>query len=437
LSGQRSRSFLTARAARRPRSRSWRGFVTTVSLTSIVLAMLGTATTPVASAGAAPTTIYVANAGDPSTVTVIDGATDVVERSIPIRNYTAVGIAVAPEGKEAYAIATGSDELGSPGRLVPISTATNTAAAAINVGTDPQSIAFNPNGRFAYVVNGFDAATTAPNAPGTITPVNLAEGSAGHPIKVGTNPGEMAISPDGRIAYVADSNALTGTPTTITPVNLSTNTPEAPIHVGALDIAFTLNGQSALALTSSGVVPIATATNRPGRLIAMSVPQAIVLAPDGQTAWVLTTPDPAALTGLDTVDLTAINTATFAIGKVVALPGMPATGQFFLAITPNGAHIYGLGQGSGKSASTLVAIDASTDVASRAIKVGVDDTALAVSPDSRFVYVLTPGSDFRGAPIASQPKKTAGSVIPISAANEKIGAPIRAGLLGTAMSVAP
>jgi YVTN family beta-propeller protein len=431
---------VTTAAMLAPRSRSRahasRAFLASALPLSIVLALLGFSPAPVASAAKAVTTIYVANAGNPSTVTVVDGSTDAVKRSIPIGTYIAVGVGVAPDGKEAYAIATGSDEQGSPGRLVAINAATNVAGKAINVGTDPQSIAFNPDGKFAYVVNGFDAATTPANAPGTITPVNLAEGSAGKPIKVGTNPGEMAISPNGRIAYVADSNALTGTPTVVTPVNLSTNTPETAIHVAARAIAVTLNGQTALALTSNGVVPIATATNRPGRAIGLGgLPQAIVLAPDGQTAWVLTTPGPGL--DLETVELTAINTATFAVGKVVALQGIPETGEFFLAITPNGAHIYVLGQGSGKSASTLVAIAASNDLASRAIKVGVDDTALAVSPDSEFVYVLTPGSDYQGAPIASQPKKTTGSVTRISTVNERVGAPIRAGLLASAMAIAP
>lgn len=400
--------------------------------------MLGASPTQLAGAAVAPTTIYVANSGDPSTVTVVDGAKDAVEKSIPTGHYTAVGVGVAPSGKEAYAMATGSDELGSPGELVPIDTVTNVAAAAINVGTDPQSVVFNPNGRFAYVVNGFDAATTSPTASGTITPVNLVEGSAGKPIKVGTNPADMAISPNGRIAYVADSNALTGDPTTITPVNLSTDTPGTPIHVAARAIAVTLNDQTALALTSNGVVPIATATNRPGKTIALAgVPVAIVLAPDGQTAWVLTAPGAGLGADLETVEITAINTATFAIGKVVTLPGMPGGGEFFVAITPNGAHIYVLGQGSGKSASTLVAIAASNDAASKAIKVGTDDTALAVSPDSKFVYVLSPGSDYQGAPIASQPKKTPGSVIPISTATERIGAPITVGLLASAMALTP
>jgi DNA-binding beta-propeller fold protein YncE len=404
-----------------------------------MLVMLGIAPAALANAAVAPTRIYVANAGDPSTVTVLNGATNLVEKSIPIRNDIAVGVGVAPDGKEAYAIAVGSDEMGSPGRLVPINTSTNVAGAAINVGTDPQSIAFNPNGKFAYVVDGFDAATTPANAPGTITPVNLAEGVAGRPIKVGTNPGSIAITPDGRTAYVADSNSITGNPTTITPINLSTNTPERTVHVAARAIAVTLNGQTAFALTSTGVVPIATATNIPGRLIGLGggVPQAIALAPDGQTAWVLTAPDPGVASDLERVQLTAINTATYAIGKVVTLPGMPESGEFFVAITPNGAWIYALGQGSGKTASILVAVAASNDVASKSLKVGEDAAALAVSTNSKFVYVLTPGSEYQGPPIASQPKQTPGSVIPISTASGRVGTPIKAGFLASAMAVAP
>ncbi len=72
-----------------------------------------------ASATSVPT-IYVANAGNPSSVVAIDSATGTVEKSIPILNRTAVSVGVAPNGKEAYAVVVGSDEVGSPGVLVPI-----------------------------------------------------------------------------------------------------------------------------------------------------------------------------------------------------------------------------------------------------------------------------------------------------------------------------
>jgi DNA-binding beta-propeller fold protein YncE len=413
-----------------------RHFQSLVPVFAILVMLIGIAPRTIADAVVAPTMIYVANAGDPSTVTVLDASSDAVEKSIPIRNSTAVGVGIAPNAKEVYVIAVGSDEQGSPGRLVPVNTTTNVAGKAINVGTDPQSVSFNPNGKFAYVVDGFDAATTPASAPGTITPVNLAEGAAGQPIKVGTNPGSFAISPDGRIAYVADSNPITGNPTMITPVNLATNSPEKAIHVGARAIAVTLNSQTALALTSTGLVPIPLATNRPERTVVLGgVPQVMALAPDGQTAWVLTTPDPGLAPASRKVELTAVNTATFAVGKVVTLPGMPDRDEYFLAITPNGAHLFVLGQGSGKVASTLVAVAASTDAASRPIKVGVDDGAIVANPNSRSVYVLDPGSDYQGAPIAPQPKQTPGSVFPVSTADDKVGVPIKAGLLASAMVI--
>jgi DNA-binding beta-propeller fold protein YncE len=390
-----------------------------------------------ATAGPVPT-IYVANAGNPSTVTSIDSATNSVEKSIAIHGGIAVSVAVTPNGTRAYALVVGNDEVGSPGVLVPISTATNITGKEISVGANPYTFGFNPNGRYAYVVDGFDAATTAPNEPGAVTPVNLADEAAGRPIKVGTNPGSIAITPNGRTAYVTDSNAINGDPTTITPINLATDTPEKAIHVAAQGIAITLNGVTAYAFDQDAVIPIATATNLPGRAIALGgIAQVIALAPDGQTAWVLTTPAPGLVAGSSKVDLTSINTATNQIGKVVPLTGMPTKGQFFVVITPNGAHIYVLGQGAGKTASTLVDLDASTGRAGRPIKVGTDDTALAANPDDKFVYVLTPGSDYQGPPIASQPKKAPGSVIPVATATDTVGNPIKVGLLASALAVTP
>jgi DNA-binding beta-propeller fold protein YncE len=167
------------------------------------------------------------------------------------------------------------------------------------------------------------------------------------------------------------------------------------------------------------------------------VPEAIALAPDGQTAWVLATPDPGAGPGSNKPTLTAINTATYAFGKVITLPGLPTTGQFFIAITPNGAHIYVLGQGSGKSASTLVAVTAATDVAGSPVRVGTDDSALAVNPDNKLVYVLSPGSDHQGPPTSSQPKRTLGTIIPIATATNRAAHPVKVGLLPNALAITP
>jgi DNA-binding beta-propeller fold protein YncE len=144
---------------------------------------------------------------------------------------------------------------------------------------------------------------------------------------------------------------------------------------------------------------------------------------------VLAAPDPGLEPGSNKMTLSAINTATDEIGKVVPLTGLPVTGQFAVAITSNGAYIYVLGQGSGKTASTVVAVAAATDVARKPIQVGIDDAGLAVTPNSKLVYVLSPGRGYEGPPISPQPKNAPGTVIPIHTATNKVGNPKRSAFL--------
>jgi hyaluronoglucosaminidase len=62
----------------------------------------------------------------------------------------------------------------------------NTAAKPIKVGTGPESIAFTPDGRTAYVVSlGAD----------TVTPISTATNTPGTPIRVGVHPYAIAITP--------------------------------------------------------------------------------------------------------------------------------------------------------------------------------------------------------------------------------------------------
>lgn len=126
---------------------------------AIVLMLVGIALRMLANAAAAPTRIYVANPAIRARSWCSTPAAMLLRG--PSRSGTTPRRRRGrTERQEAYAIAIGSDEEGTSGRLVPISTATNVAGRASNVGTDPHAVSFSPNGRFAYVVNGFDAATT-------------------------------------------------------------------------------------------------------------------------------------------------------------------------------------------------------------------------------------------------------------------------------------
>jgi YVTN family beta-propeller protein len=157
----------------------------------------------------------------------------------------AVGAAIVPLGLAGTAGATASPACRAhhvtvyvvnqgSGTVTPISTATNTAGQEINVGKDPYGIAITPNGRTAYVTH------VATFPPGIVTPINLATGTAGTPIKFGQGPQVIAITPNERTVYAVDMG-----PGTVTPIRTATNTVGKPIPVGSFPfaIAITPNGR--------------------------------------------------------------------------------------------------------------------------------------------------------------------------------------------------
>ena len=92
---------------------------------------------------------------------------------------------------------------GSGNAVTPVDLTTRRAGPPIPVGTRPQAIAVTPDGRTAYVAN---------SGSGTVTPIDTATGRAGTPIRAGTGPPAIAISPDGRTAYVLDWDGAAVTP---------------------------------------------------------------------------------------------------------------------------------------------------------------------------------------------------------------------------------
>jgi len=102
--------------------------------------------------------------------------------------------------------------------VVPITTATNTAGKPINVGAVAESIAITPDGKTAYVPN---------SRSGTVTAISTVTNTAEAPIKVGTGPVAVAFTPDGKTAYVVSLGA-----DTVTPISTATNTPGKPIRAG-------------------------------------------------------------------------------------------------------------------------------------------------------------------------------------------------------------
>ena len=285
------------------------------------------------------------------------------------------------------------------GTVTPIATATNTAGSPITTGNQPFDIAITPNGKTAYVANG------AYVGPGTVTPIATATNTAGPPITTGTEPQDIAITPDGKTAYV--TNAGSGT---VTPIATATNTAGPPITVGSgpFDDAITPDGKTAyVANAGSGTVtPIATATNTAGPPITVgSDPYDIAITPDGKTAYV-------ANAGSGTV--TPIATATNTAGP----PITTGIGPDDIAITPDGKTAYVTNNISG----TVTPIATATNTAGPPITVGNRPHAIAITPDGKTAYVTNILSN---------------TVTPIATATNTAGPPITTGNEPGAIAITP
>ncbi len=229
----------------------------------------------------------------------------------------------------------------------------------------------------AYVVNHGGPPGLAD--PGTVTPINTVTGKTGKAIKVGRGPGYIAITPDGKTAYVANFGGGSVAGDTVTPISTATGRTGKAIKVGDFPdaIAITPDGRTAYVIAGGRVVPIRTATNRAGKAIKVgSRPQAIAITPNGKTAYV-------ANYGSDTV--TPINTATGTALKAIKVGNGPGgSGPGAIAITPDGKTAYV----SNFSSGTVTPIRTATNKPGKAIKVGYYPASIAITPDGKTAYVV-------------------------------------------------
>ena len=155
-----------------------------------------------------------------------------------------------------------------------IDTPSNTVVATVNVGTQPYAVAVTPDGKQAYVAN----------CGGDVFVIATSNNTVSSKVVVGGCPYDVAITPDGTRAYVVRDNA---------------------------------NSVWAIDTSSNTVVAKVTVAGTPG---------AIAITPDGTRAYVVSV---GALSGVSVIDISSNTvTATLSVGGngatpvgVVALPG--------------------------------------------------------------------------------------------------------------------
>lgn len=153
--------------------------------------------------------VYVLAASDK--VLAIDTATNAVIATITVGVFPS-DLAITPDGRHVYVTN------GSPSSISVIDTATNTVSATIpfNLGDELGAIAITPDGSRAYALN--------PSSNKAIV-INTATNSIVTTIPVGNASADVAITPDGSRAYVANANDGT-----LSVINTATNTVTATVN---------------------------------------------------------------------------------------------------------------------------------------------------------------------------------------------------------------
>ncbi|MFJ9846064.1 IPT/TIG domain-containing protein [Kitasatospora sp. NPDC101155] len=189
----------------------------------------------------------------------------------------------------------------------------------VPVGAGPIGIAITPNGRHAYVANNGDSTVSVIDTA-FFTTVATIPGLAG--------PVGVALGPSGTSAYV--TNAGSGT---VSVIDTATNTVTATITVGAnpIGVAVTPDGSHIyVANNGDGTVSVIdTATDAVvGSPIPVGTnPAGAASSPDGSQIWVV---------NFGSNSVSAIDTATNTVTDTLTVGASPSR----VAITPNGLSSY-------------------------------------------------------------------------------------------------
>ena len=231
---------------------------------------------------------------------------------------------------------------------------------------DPQSIAVDPAGKFAYVMNGgCNGGVDGYVSMYTINPTIGALASIGPPVfthDYGSYPQTVTVAPSDKFVYVTDSGNVWD--------------PDA----GSIAM-YSINVTTG-ALTSAGTIY----GNCPG----LCFPSSVVVDPSGKFAYV-----PSGGGGfpfnVEMYNIDATTGALTSIGSIAA-----GTDPVSLAVDPSGKFVYVVNENYGSAGNvSMYAINATTGALASigTIAAGTAPASVAVDPSGKFAYVTNSGSN--------------------------------------------
>jgi YVTN family beta-propeller protein len=276
-----------------------------------------------------------------------------------------VSVAVDPAGKFAYVLNFGSNDVSmytidaTTGALASIAPPASTHGFGVYAG----SVTVDPLGKFAYATNEGDPWGYEDGANGSVAmyTIDVTTGALTFAGTINGNcpglctPGSLVVDPSGKFVYVATGSA------------------GIPFNIAM----YTINATTG-ALTSLGAVAVGG-----------GVPTSLAVDPAGDFVYVATENGTPGLAG--SVSMYAINATTGALAPIgtIAAGVDPAC----VAVDPAGQFAYVTNLGSNDV--SMYTIDATTGALTSigTVAAGTGPISVAVDPAGKFVYVTNSGSN--------------------------------------------
>jgi YVTN family beta-propeller protein len=289
-----------------------------------------------------------------------------------------IGTLLAPIGGLSCATSPSAEKPAAPARIYVtnqlddtasiIDGATHKIVATVRVGVSPAQMAVSPDRKSVYIANTGSNTVSVLNTDNDTITRTIALPPRSRPI-------DVAVNPNGRYLYTADGGS-----NRVSVLDTRTKRVVASVRVGTqpLSVATAPDGKTVYAANSgSGDVSVIDArTNRVVRAIPTGrFPSGVAVTPDGASVYV-------------TNELSGVTVINAGNGTVAARLREPS--PFSVAMSPNGNRAYVTGLGPG----TVTAIDTGTHRVSSTVSVGPYGTdPFTVRAMGDAVYVANQGAN--------------------------------------------